>query len=288
MIIVDLSQVCISNLMIQLGQHTNTELDVGLLRHMILNQIRFLNTKFRQEYGEMVIACDNRYYWRKKAFPLYKARRKVDRAESDLDWDQIFKALHEVRAELKEYFPYRVIEVDGAEADDIIGSLCHVYGNEDMNFGEKILIVSGDKDFLQLQKYQNVFQYNPTQKKKLVEKNPTEFLLEHVIRGDTGDGVPNMLSDDDTLVTEGKRQTPITAKKLASLKNSILQNILPEREERNYFRNLELISLDHIPTDIQDKIMAEYEAQGGKGRAKLFNYFIKFKLKNLQQNIGEF
>jgi hypothetical protein len=274
--------------MMQLGQHTNTELDVGLLRHMILNQIRFFNTKFRQEYGEMVIACDNRHYWRKKAFPFYKARRKVDRAASDLDWDAIFKALHEVRAELKEYFPYRVIEVEGAEADDIIGSLCHKFGNLDMNFGEKIMIVSGDKDFLQLQCYQNVFQYNPTQKKKLVEKNPGDFLLEHIIRGDTGDGVPNMLSDDDTLVTEGKRQTPITAKKLETLKNSIAQDILSDRDQRNYFRNLELISLECIPHEIQELVMAEYEAQSGKGRAKLFNYFIKFKLKNLQQNIGEF
>jgi hypothetical protein len=156
-----------------------------------------------------------------------------------------------------------------------------------MNFGEQILILSGDKDFGQLQTYQNVQQYNPTQKKKIVVNNPKDFLLEHIIRGDVGDGIPNMLSDDDTFA-ENKRQTPITEKKFKELKNKLEQGILSDTEKRNYMRNKEMIDLSMVPAELQEAILAEYDAQGGKNRSKLFNYFIKYKLKNLQGNIGDF
>ena len=287
MIIVDLSQVCISNLMVTLRNHTNTPLDEGILRHLILNQIRSFNQKYRADYGELIIACDNKWYWRKNAFKYYKTRRASDRAKSDLDWDTIFKSLNSIREELKEYFPYRVIDVPNAEADDVIATLCHKFGNEEMNFGEQILILSGDKDFQQLQNYLNVSQYNPTQKKKIVCNNPAEFLLEHIIRGDVGDGIPNVLSDDDTFAAN-KRQTPITEKKYKDLRNRFEQNILTDYEQRNFMRNREMIDLSLVPEELQKAIIAEYDAQGGKNRSKLFNYFIKFKLKNLQGNIGDF
>ncbi len=161
MIIVDLSQVMISNLMVQLGNHTNTELEEDLLRHMILNSIRSYNQKFKNEYGEMIIACDAGNNWRRQIFPYYKANRRKNREKSELNWTQIFDTLSKVREELKEFFPYRVIQIDGAEADDIIGTLVDQFGNT----SEKILIMSGDKDFVQLQRYINVKQYDPVQKK---------------------------------------------------------------------------------------------------------------------------
>lgn len=79
MIILDLNQVMISNLMAQIGNHTNIDIDENLLRHMILNTIRALNMKFKNEYGELVIACDDKNYWRKDIFPYYKAKRAEDR-----------------------------------------------------------------------------------------------------------------------------------------------------------------------------------------------------------------
>jgi len=274
--------------MVQLVHNKNTELDVGFLRHLILNQIRFINSKFKKEYGELVICCDNRQYWRKKTFPFYKARRKTDRAKSTLDWDTIFEALNAIRAELKEFFPYRVIDVERAEADDVIGVICSIFGNEGINFGEKILIVSGDKDFGQLQKYSNVFQYNPTQKKDIVIDDPSAFLLEHIIRGDTGDGIPNMFSDDDTLITDDKRSARVTEKRINDVIERLKSDKLTDLELRNYKRNEELIDLSKIPGDLQNTILGEFYTQAGKTRSKLFNYFIKFKLKNLQESIGEF
>lgn len=285
MIIVDLSQVMISNLMVQLGNHTNTELEEDLLRHMILNSIRSYNVKFKAEYGEMVIACDAGNNWRRQVFPYYKANRKKAREKSEINWTQVFDTLNKVRNEIKEYFPYRVIHVDGAEADDIVATLCHVYGNTN----EKILILSGDKDFVQLQSYLNVRQFDPVQKKWRTTNNPERFMREHIMRGDVGDGIPNFLSSDDTFVI-GARQKPLSQKKIDNWVSMDPKDFCDEPMLRNYKRNEQLVRLDadFIPEDIRARILDEYESQGGKGRRDLFNYFIEKKLKNLIESINEF
>lgn len=283
MIIVDLSQVMISNLMVQLGNHTNTEIEEDLLRHMILNSIRSYNQKFKNEYGEMIIACDAGNNWRRQIFPYYKANRRKNREKSELNWTQIFDTLGKVREELKEYFPYRVIQIDGAEADDIIGTLVDKFGNT----SEKILIMSGDKDFVQLQRYMNVKQYDPVQKKWRATHDPDRFVKEHIMRGDTGDGVPNFLSADNTFVI-GARQKPISQKKLDAWINMDPREFCDENMLRGYLRNQQLVDLNFIPENLRTQIVSEYEAQAGKGRGKLFNYFIEKRLKNLLESINEF
>jgi hypothetical protein len=283
MIIVDLSQVMISNLMMQLGNHTNTEVEEDLLRHMILNSIRSYNMKFKDEYGEMIIACDDRTFWRRDIFPYYKANRKKSREKSELNWSQIFDALHKIRDELKAFFPYRVVQVDGAEADDIIGTLVMNYGDTN----EKILILSGDKDFVQLQRYNNVKQYDPVQKKFRTTNDPDRFIKEHIMRGDTGDGIPNFLSTDNCLVV-GERQKPVASKKLDVWVHLKPEEFCDDRMLRGYRRNQQLVDLSFIPQNIQENVLTEYEAQAGKDRKNLFNYFIEKKLKNLIESINEF
>lgn len=283
MIIVDLSQVMISNLMVQLGNHTNTEVEEDLLRHMVLNSIRSYNQKFKNEYGEMIIACDAGNNWRREVFPYYKANRRKNREKSELNWTQIFETLNKVRDELKEYFPYRVIHVDGAEADDIIGTLVEHFGNT----SEKILILSGDKDFVQLQRYMNVKQYDPVQKKYRTTNDPDRFVREHIMRGDTGDGVPNFLSADNTFVI-GSRQKPISQKKLDMWVTMDPTEFCDENMLRGYLRNQQLVDLTFIPAVLGVRIKDEYEGQAGKNRSKLFNYFIEKRLKNLLESINEF
>jgi hypothetical protein len=283
MIIVDLSQVMISNLMMQLGNHTNTEVEEDILRHMVLNSIRSYNVKFKNEFGEMVIACDDRKFWRRDIFPYYKANRRKSREKSELNWTQIFDALHKIRDELKVFFPYRVIQADGAEADDIIGTLVMSYGDTN----EKILILSGDKDFVQLQRYNNVKQYDPVQKKFRTTNDPDRFIKEHIMRGDTGDGIPNFLSTDNCLVV-GERQKPVASKKLDIWVNLKPEEFCDDRMLRGYRRNEQLVDLSFIPRHIQDDILTEYKAQAGKDRKNLFNYFIEKKLKNLIESINEF
>ena len=283
MIILDLSQVMLSNIMVQLGNHTNAKVDEGMVRHMVLNSIRMYKTKFGPDFGEFVIACDNKNYWRRQLFPYYKANRKKSQAESELDWKAIFECLGKIRAELKEFFPYRVIDVESAEADDIIGTLCQEFGNTN----EKILILSGDKDFQQLQQYINVQQYDPVRKKKIICNDPERFLLEHIIKGDSGDGIPNILSDDNSFVV-GKRQSPVTQKKLDTLAALNLDGKYDHPNFRNYIRNKQLIDLTQIPANVRQNILESYTSQGGKKSPNLLNYFIVNRLRNLTDSIGDF
>lgn len=281
--IVDLNQTMISNLMAQIGNHTNIKIEEDLLRHMILNSIRGYNHKFRAQYGEMVIACDDKRYWRKSLFPYYKARRSEDREKSELDWNAIFLILNKVRDELKAYFPYRVVQVETAEADDVIGSLCHEFGNT----SEKILIISGDKDFRQLQSYMNVQQYDPVRKKFLKENNPDRYLKEHILKGDRGDGIPNFLSKDDTFVVKG-RQKPLRQTKIDIWLEQQPETFCDENMLRNYKRNQQLVDLNFIPMHIRQGVLESYNSQAGKGRDKLFNYFIENKLRNLISDLDQF
>jgi hypothetical protein len=282
MIIVDLSQVMLSNIMMQIGNHTNSQLEESLCRHMTLNSLRSYKSKFSNEFGEIIIACDNKNYWRRQLFPYYKANRKKNQEASDFDWKALFECLNKIREELKSFFPYRVIDVETAEADDIIGTLCQHYGDF-----QKILILSGDKDFIQLQRYLMVEQYDPVRKKKLTHNNPELFLKEHIIKGDAGDGVPNFLSPDNSFVI-GERQKPITTKRLEEWLHKNPEDFCNDLMLRNYKRNEQLIDLSKIPKDISTAIIESYNAQQGKKPNNLLDYFIQNKLKNLMENLGDF
>jgi hypothetical protein len=293
MILVDLNQVMISNLMAQIGNHTNIDVDENLLRHMILNAIRGYRKKFNADYGELVICCDSTNIWRKDYFPYYKAHRKKARQDSELNWHDLFNSLNKVRDELKEHFPYKHLRVDAAEADDIIGVICHEHGALLGDGQEKILILSGDKDFAQLQKYTNVHQYDPVRKRHLKHNDPHKYLLEHILKGDRGDGIPNILSPGDTFVI-GKRQKPLRQTTINTISGIIgdkdfddVEKSFAEEWVPNFIRNRTLVDLSLTPGSIRTRVLKQFD-QEPPARGKLFNYFIKNQLKNLMENIGEF
>lgn len=289
MITVDLNQVMISNLMMQIGGKKNVAIEEDLVRHMVLNSLRMYRSKFSNKYGELVICCDDKDYWRRELFPYYKIHRKKDRDESGLDWHTIFTVLNGIRDDLREQFPYKVIQIEHAEADDIIGTLCHKFGHLGITNGsaEPILILSSDKDFMQLQKYANVEQYSPIQKKFVTCSNPARYIHEHILKGDRGDGVPNFLSNDDVFVT-GKRQTPLSSKKVDAWNGINPENYCDERMLRNYRRNQQLVDLDFIPQNIQDQVIEVFDNYKLNERSKIFNYFIKNKMKNMMEVISDF
>ena len=280
MILLDFSQVCLSGILAS----GNKDFGEDLVRHMVLNSIRNFKGRF-SDYGELVICCDDKNYWRKQMFPYYKANRKKSREASSLDWNMIFNTLSMIKEEVKENFPYVVLQVESAEADDLIATMVERYGNN----GEKIMIVSGDKDFAQLQRYKNVSQYSPITKKMIKVDDPMEYLFEHVIRGDSGDGVPNILSRDDVFVN-GLRQKPLQKKKVASMIDEMKRGITPFDGEvkRNYLRNIQLIDLTRVPDDIRQEVIYKYNNYERKDRSLLLNYFIKNKLRNLMSDIQEF
>ena len=286
MIIVDINQIMISNLMVQINGRNAVELNEDLVRHMVLNSLRGHNKKFRKEYGEMVIACDSKNVWRREIFPNYKAGRKATREKSEHDWDAIFSMLHNIKDEIRSFLPYKVIELETAEADDIIASIVFHVAREPKNY-EKVLILSGDKDFIQLQQHNFVTQYSPTQKKFLNGVDPTTYIKEHILQGDRSDGVPNFLSSDNTFVDE-LRQKPLSKKKLETWIDLDPEDYCTEDMMRNYQRNKVLIDLEEIPRELKAEILEQYQLPPKGERSKLLNYFISKRLKNLMNDIGDF
>ena len=288
MILLDLNQVMISNIMTQLSPNDN-KLEESLVRHMVLNNIRMYKQKYSADYGEMVICCDDKNYWRKDLFPYYKAHRKVDREKSPLDWNLLFECLNKIRDELKESFPYKVLQIPRAEADDIIGTLVKRYGVYLNNTTtERILIISGDKDFGQLQKYVNVDQYSPITKKWIKINDAGRFLKEHIMKGDRGDGIPNFLSPDSSIIMN-ERQKPLSAKKIEKCIDMKPEDFCTTVEQMiNYRRNEQLVDLDMIPQSIADQVNDAYDNYDVPEKNGLLNYFIKHRLKLLTEHIGEF
>jgi 5'-3' exonuclease len=288
MILVDLNQVLLSGLLAQIASEKKKKYDEDLIRHLILNILRNHIKNFKSEYGQVVLCCDNRNYWRKEVFPFYKAGRKKSREKSDLDWHMIFDILGKIKEELKLNFPYKVIDVDGAEADDIIGTLAPRYVMH-----ENVLILSSDGDFLQLQQYNDknskfhIKQYNPAQKKFIKSDNPMMELKEKIIRGDKGDGIPNIYSPSDCFVRD-LRQKPITKGVLAKLMNEDSEKWPEETLKIGFSRNKLLIDLREIPKDVKERIIVEYDNAKPAPKSKLFNYFIEKKLKNLMDVIEDY
>ena len=278
MIIVDINQIMISNLMVTIHRD-NLELGEDLIRHMVLNSLRGHNKKFKKQYGEMVIACDSGNVWRRDIFPNYKAGRKANREKSEHDWEYIFDLLSKVKNEIKQFLPYKVIEVESVEADDIIAVLCK-------RTNEKVLILSGDKDFIQLHN-DRIKQYNPVLNKFVGQgENPSLYIREHILKGDRSDGIPNVLSDDNVFI-EGRRQRPLSKKKIEAWCNEVVPTF-SEEEQKNYDRNRKLIDLSCLPKEIEDKINNEFNDVKVATRDKILGYFINKKLKTLIESIDEF
>ena len=280
MILIDLSQIMVASTMMSMGKE-QSEVDIDMVRHMILNSLRMYRSKYHEEYGELVLCCDGRHSWRREHFPQYKAARKTNRDADNRDWSQIFGCLDTIKSELKEFFPYKYIQIDEAEADDIIGVLARGAGTE------KVMIISGDKDFIQLQIYKNVKQYSPITKKLIVDRNPAKYLKEHIMKGDSSDGVPNILSADNCIVDK-IRQKPLSKKKIESWIDQEPADFCNEEQLRNYHRNMKLIDLQFTPLNIVDQINQQFKVIPQGKRSGLLNYFIERKLNNLIQDIGEF
>ena len=279
MIIIDYNGIAISNIVTQ-----KLDIDENLIRHMILNSIRMYRSMFKEKYGEVVIAGDAGNNWRYKAFPQYKAARKKNRKTSTIDWNEVFRITNMVWDELGENFPYKTIKVDGCEADDIVGVLCE--NTQEFGQHENVMIVSADKDFAQLQKYDNISQYSPMQKKYIKVEHPRKQLLELILKGDTSDGVPNVLSGDNVFV-DGERQTPLRK----PIMEALMEDPSSQGPEvlRNIQRNRKLIDLSSTPKELQEEILNQFTFQDRyDNRGKVFPFLVEKRCRRLIDDIKDF
>jgi 5'-3' exonuclease len=301
MILVDYSQVALATILTFQRELKGTESEVkNLIRHVVLSTIKSYKKKYGKEYGQIVIATDGRKYWRKEVFEHYKAGRKKARDASDLDWKLIFDTMSEIRDDLAIHFPYKVVKYDRAEADDIIAVLTEwVQSNELIQEGlmeeaQKVLILSSDKDFKQLQlapySSGNVKQWSPMLKKFITatKKEIMDFTIEHIVKGDAGDGVPNILSKDDVFVV-GDRQKPVSAKRLAEFYEKGIDACRNDEERRNWQRNATLVAFDNIPKDVKEAIIESYlNSKPNNDKMKIMNYLIEHRCRLLLDELEDF
>lgn len=296
MLLIDYSGVCIAHIMqfkddLKEGR-VNPEA-VNIIRHAILTGVKSYKKKF-SGYGPIVLACDGQRYWRKDVYPFYKIKRKSARDESSLDWKLIFDTMSELREDIKNHFPYKVIHVDSAEADDIIAVLAKYTQDHELKdvglFEEKrpVMIISADHDFKQLQKYDNIKQWSPSQKSYVKSSNPTRDLIEKVITGDTGDGVPNICSQDDIFTVEG-RQTPFRKSRIDDFVRRGRDACKDDRERHGWDRNIKMIDFESIPEDVKSEIVRQYEDYIVKGdKMSVYNYLVSKRCRLLLNEIEEF
>jgi len=284
MVIVDFNGLAIGSIMGQLSR--GEELSENLVKHIILNNLRVYRNKYPEsKHGKMVIACDS-YSWRKDVFPEYKAARKANRATDKHDWPMIFDLIEYTLNDLRENFPYAVIKIDSAEADDIIGAL--TVHKADFG-GEDVVIISADKDFIQLQQYGHVEQWSPMFNKMIKEDNPRRYLFEHLLKGDSGDGVPNANSHDDVFTT-GSRQTPMTQKAIDKYwdNRDDLEMIMKPNVFRNFMRNVQMIDLTNTPDGIREEAINKYENYVYPTRTNILTYLVEHRMKMLVDCAAEF
>lgn len=297
MILVDYSQVALAAILTFQRELKGTEAEVkNLIRHVTLSTLKSYKKKYGKEYGEMVICCDGRKYWRKEFFPNYKASRKKNREASDLDWKLIFDTLSEMRDDLAVYFPYRVIHVEQAEADDVIAVMTKWLQNNNqciqglVEEPQKILILSSDKDFKQLQLYPTVKQWSPMQKKYVTatQKEIHEFMIEHIVKGDSGDGIPNILSKDDVFVN-AERQKTVSSKRLQEFIENGFTACRNDEERRNWHRNSTLVAFEHIPEEVTQNIVQAYlNTKPNNDKMKIMNYLMEHRCRLLLDEIEDF
>lgn len=279
MILVDANQIAISHLMVQ--HKIDDGIEIDSVRKSIVRVLGRIAKTYKPEYGKMILCYDDKDYWRRDIFPFYKKNRKTEREASKYNWDEVFSVLNKIRDELKENFPFLVIQVKGAEADDIIATLCQE--NALLDEPEKTLILSADKDFIQLHKYSFVSQFDPIRKRWIEDDNPVKYLQEHIIKGDRSDGIPNILTCDDAIVT-GKPQKKMSKVKISSLASMDPQQFTNYVRLRNWKRNNQLINFDSIPEVITNRIMETYNDTEVKTTISI-PYFIQ---NNIQDIMEEF
>jgi hypothetical protein len=296
LIIVDYSQVLLASVFVfadDFKKGADPEKMKGILRHTLLSSLLVYKREYGKKYGEIVIACDGREYWRKKYFPAYKASRKKGREESELDWNAIFTHLADMRQELIDYFPWKVILIPAAEGDDIMSVLTdYCLENNTTQDGlfedvEPVLLISSDGDMKQKQG-KHVRQWSPMQK-KFVAPPEKDFLIDKIIRGDQGDAVPSVLCPDDWFTNpefDGVRAKPVTKKVLERFKAGVG---LSKEESDRYIRNKTLVDLSCIPEDVKADIISAYEnAKPVKDLNGVMNFLMSVRAKQLLERVQEF
>lgn len=216
-------------------------------------------------------------------YPEYKANRDATPEEIKLSIPWIKKIL--------EAFNIPVIEVEGYEADDVIGTLATEAGSK----GFQVYMMTPDKDFCQLVS-DNVFMYKPRRSGKEAEvigvqevrdifeiDDPRQVIDVLALWGDSSDNIPGAPGIGEK-----------TAKKLVSTYKSI-ENLfdhvdeLKGKQRESIFENQDQIRLSKDLATIRLDVEVEFNekdlAYGGVNKENLVALFQELEFKTLAARV---
>lgn len=263
-----------------------------LWRFMVLDAIYQLMLRF--EPSEVVLAVDNKNTWRKSYFPRYKESRKKKRDKDDgINWELIFGIMEKYQKELRHHFPFKVLKIRSAEADDIIAVIA-------MDGERDSIVSSNDEDFLQLCSARTQI-WNPSKQKIMEVDDPKKFLTMKCLTGQPKDDIFNVLTPDDwgiTPQTEGKRKPGLGAVGAEKILNEGLENWLSKNKkekfdvvvdaEKNFKRNQILIDFAKIPNTIRDRVLKAYYEYNFPPPQNMYPFLKKYKMRGFVQEYPKF
>lgn len=215
---------------------------------------------------------------RRKLFPEYKDNRRnmtrlnrfydfqsLEQEKESIDWQR------KILVYLLRFLPVTVLCPDNVEADDVLAYLAQVVEQE---HGGHAIIMSTDKDFLQLVNDTGITVWNPVKKKTyntatVLEDygfHPHNFLLYRCVTGDASDNIPGVMGvKEKTLLkfcpalAEPNPQTIDslldTAQTLAESSKKVpvaLQTLLDSRTVLK--RNHALMRLDDVAMSVDTRV----------------------------------
>lgn len=216
-------------------------LDENFNRWKILMMGSLKKTLIKFNPDKVIFCLEGHNNWRKLVYTDYKANRVYGPPTdaNHIDFDIFFGEMQRFIESFSTFLTNaQFLSVDRCEADDLIGVI--VKSHPEWN----ITCQSSDRDFYQLYKYSNYKQYDGIKKKIIEVLDPKMYLLEKVITGDAGDNVP-------------KLKTGIGQKRAAAIINSsdgLDEWLKKENLEKEFERNMKLISFDCIPEEISFNI----------------------------------
>lgn len=286
MLLIDLSSIVINSVQ---GAITKEPLSLSMVRHCTLSQILYYKKKYKgylTKTNKAPILCvDSRHYWRKDMFKFYKQNRKKARKKSKMDWELFFEYFNIVKEELQIYVPYPYIHIAKCEGDDVMYILA-------MKSQEPVMIVSADKDMAQCQLHgKDIKQYSPKTKKLITLKSLDYNIIEHILRGDSSDGIPNIKSDADVFLCDDKRQKQISTVMVNDATKLDRTELICENKNQleAFKRNQTLIDMSYIPEQYKKAILDEWKnVQENPPKNRLRKYFIEKRMRLLFNKIKEF
>jgi len=254
---------------------------------MVFERIYDYIRKFKN-ITEVIIAQDNKQYWRRKYWPRYKEKRAEQKEKMDVDWDTFYSYMNKLFIDIKNHFPFKCINIKYCEADDTIGHL-------GLTLNRDIVILSSDSDYKQLLT-KRVKCFSPYTQKYLECKDPEKFLLESCLMGQAKDAIFNVITPEDYPIE--LRKPGFGPKKLETWISTGLDIMLNKKIKYNkptykgevlpkdrFHRNQVLMDFRKIPKVLTKEIDVTYNTYELPEIGKSYDFFVQ---KNWNRFLQEF